>query len=155
MGYDVIVYFYNPNIYPEQEFCYRLEAQKKLCESLNCKLIIADYIKEEFYEKIKGFENEPEKGARCEVCFKLRLEKTADYARENNIGKFTTSIVISPHKNFSKLSLIGENMAKENGLEYLSIDFKKSDGFFKTNKISKELELYRQNYCGCEYSVRK
>ena len=101
-----------------------------------------------------GLENEPERGKRCDKCFELRLKKAAEFAKSRGIEKFTTSIVISPHKNFQKLSEIGEKIAQDEGLNFLAIDFKKKDGFLKTNKISRELELYRQNYCGCKFSLR-
>ena len=154
MGYQVFVYFYNPNIYPTNEYQKRLEAQKELCRHLDCELIEGEYVTEEFYAYAKGFESEPEKGLRCDRCFELRLSRTAKLAKELGIKEFTTSIVISPHKNFAKLSEIGEIIAKENGLIFKAIDFKKQDGFLKTNKLSKELNLYRQNYCGCEFSIR-
>ncbi len=154
MGYQVCVYFYNPNIYPDAEYQRRLEAQKTLCRHLNCELIEGEYNPEKYYDFVKGFENEPEKGLRCDKCFELRLRKTAEFAKSIGIDKFTTSIVISPHKNFAKLSAIGEQIAQETGIEYLAIDFKKKDGFLKTNKISKELNLYRQNYCGCKFALR-
>lgn len=155
LGYEPIVYFYNPNIYPQDEYNKRLDAEKKLCSYYNTELIIADYNPETFYEIAKGYENEPEKGKRCDRCFELRLQKTAQKAKELGLSQFTTSIVISPHKNFSKLTEIGENIAKKENLNYIAIDFKKKDGFLKTNRISRELELYRQNYCGCEFSIRK
>lgn len=152
MGYSVVVYFYNPNIYPKSEYQKRLEAQRTLCKSLNCELIEGEYNPDVFYAAAKGLENEPEKGKRCDKCFELRLSKTAELAKKLDIEEFTTSIVISPHKNFQKLTQIGEKIASEFGLTYKAVDFKKQDGFLKTNKISKELELYRQNYCGCEFS---
>lgn len=154
MGYRVCVYFYNPNIFPEQEYQKRLEAQRILCEHFGCELVEADYVPNEYYEFVKGFENEPEKGLRCDKCFELRLRKTAEFAKSIGVNKFTTSIVISPHKNFAKLTSIGEKIAQETGIEYLAVDFKKKDGFLKTNKISKELNLYRQNYCGCSFAMR-
>ena len=154
MGYQVICYFYNPNIYPETEYQRRLEAEKTLCKHFGCELFEGEYIPDEFYEIAKGYENEPEKGARCDRCFELRLRKAADFAKSIGVTTFVTSMVISPHKNFQKLSAIGEKIASEKGLEYLTIDFKKKDGFLKTNKISRELELYRQNYCGCKFSLR-
>jgi predicted adenine nucleotide alpha hydrolase (AANH) superfamily ATPase len=154
MGYSVTVYFCNPNIFPQEEYEKRLNAQKTLCKALDCKLVEAQYNPKEFYDYVKGFEDEPEKGLRCDKCFELRLRKTAEFAKQNGIKEFTTSIVISPHKNFTKLKEIGEKIAQEYGLKYLAIDFKKQDGFLKTNKISKELNLYRQNYCGCEFSLR-
>ena len=155
MGYQVFVYFYNPNIYPQEEYIKRLEAQRTLCQHLDCKLIEGEYQPEEFYTIAQGLESEPEKGKRCDKCFELRLKKTAELAKDLGIQEFTTSIVISPHKNFAKLTEIGEKIASENGLTYKAIDFKKQDGFLKTNKLSKELNLYRQNYCGCEFSIKK
>lgn len=153
-GYQVIVYFYNPNIYPDNEYQKRLEAERTLCKHFGCELVEADYCPNEFYEEAIGLENEPERGKRCDKCFELRLKKTAEFAKSRGIEKFTTSIVISPHKNFQKLSEIGEKIAQDEGLNFLAIDFKKKDGFLKTNKISRELELYRQNYCGCKFSLR-
>ena len=153
-GYDVVVHFYNPNIYPSDEYQKRLEAERILCAHFNVELIEDEYNQDEFFEYVKGFENEPEKGLRCDKCFELRLVRAAKKAKELGIKNFTTSIVISPHKNFQKLSLIGETIAGENGLNFLSIDFKKKDGFLKTNKIANSLSLYRQNYCGCKFSIR-
>ncbi len=153
-GYQVIVYFYNPNIYPSEEYQKRLNAEKTLCEHFDCKLVEAEYNPEEFYKVAQGLEQEPEKGKRCDKCFELRLKKTAEFAKARGIKDFTTSIVISPHKDFQKLSEIGQKIAKGEGLNFLAIDFKKKDGFLKTNKISRELGLYRQNYCGCKFSLR-
>lgn len=153
-GYDVVVYFYNPNIYPDVEYQKRIEAQRTLCTHFGVKLIEETYNPEEFYTFVKGYENEPEKGLRCDKCFELRLDKTAKKAKELGIENFTTSIVISPHKNFQKLSLIGNNIAQKYGLNFEGIDFKKKDGFLKTNRIANSLSLYRQNYCGCKFSLR-
>lgn len=154
MGYTVVVYFYNPNIFPETEYQKRLEAQKTLCKHLDCELIIGEYEPEIYYQYVKGFENEPEKGLRCDKCFTLRLTKTAELAKQLNIPEFTTSMVISPHKNYTKLTEIGENIANEYNLTYLSTNFRKNDGFLKTNQISKSLNLYRQNYCGCKFAIK-
>jgi predicted adenine nucleotide alpha hydrolase (AANH) superfamily ATPase len=154
MGYSVTVYFYNPNIYPDSEYQKRLEAEETLCKHFGVELIVGEYNTDEFYKCAKGLESEPEKGLRCDECFKLRLRKTAKLAKQMNIHNFTTSIVISPHKNFEKLTKIGTSIASEFELNYLAIDFKKKDGFLKTNKLSKELNLYRQNYCGCKFSLR-
>ena len=153
-GYEVIVYFYNPNVFPAEEYERRLEAERFLCKSLGVKLIEGEYNSDEFYDYVKGYEKEPEKGARCPLCFKLRLKKTAQKAKELGINLITTSIVISPHKNFELLSNIGNEIAADFELDYLSIDFKKKDGFLKTNKIANSLGLYRQNYCGCKFSLR-
>lgn len=153
-GYDVAVYFYNPNIYPDEEYQKRLEAQRTLCEHFKVQLIEENYNPEDFYTFVKGYENEPEKGLRCDKCFELRLNKTAQKAKELGIDTFTTSIVISPHKNFQKLLKIGNQIAQKYDLNFEGIDFKKKDGFLKTNKIANSLSLYRQNYCGCKFSIR-
>lgn len=155
MGYSVVVYFYNPNIFPEEEYNIRLEAEKILCKHFGCELIVGNYEPQVYYDYVKGFENEPEKGLRCDRCFELRLTDAAKKAKELGIDVFTTSMVISPHKNYEKLTKIGEQIAQEYGLEYLSTNFRKQDGFLKTNQISKALNLYRQNYCGCKFALRK
>ena len=155
MGYDVVVYFYNPNIYPLEEYIKRLEAQKTLCAHFNCELIIAPYEPDEYYNYVKGYENEPERGKRCDKCFELRLSKSAKLAKDLGIELFATSMIISPHKNYEKLTAIGKKIANENNIEYFSMNFRKNDGFLKTNNISKNLGLYRQNYCGCVFAKNK
>ncbi|MBQ8459663.1 epoxyqueuosine reductase QueH [bacterium] len=154
MGYRVSVYFYNPNIYPQEEYQKRLNAEKTICEHFNCELIEGEFNPEVYYNYVQGYENEPEKGKRCDKCFELRLKNTANKAKEMGIKTFTTSIVISPHKNYEKLTKIGQKIAQQAGIEYLDINFRKNDGFLKTNEISKSLNLYRQNYCGCKFAMR-
>ena len=149
MGYEPIVYFCNPNIVNEEEFNKRLEAQKKLCEHFNVQLIVENYNHDVFINYTKGLENEPEGGLRCDKCFELRLTQTAEKAKELGITEFTTSLVISPHKSFEKISNIAQNIAQNYNLNYLGINFKKKDGFLKTNQIARQLDLYRQNFCGC------
>ena len=153
-GYEPIAYFYNPNIDTEDEYNRRLNAQKTLCNYHNIELFYEKYDPNDYLKPIAGYEDEPEQGMRCDKCIELRLAKTVNKAKELNISKITTSLVISPHKNFSKISFIGENLCKNTEIEYISIDFKKKDGFLKTNKISKELGLYRQNYCGCKFAKK-
>lgn len=155
IGYEPIVYFYNPNIQPEEEYLKRLEAQKTLCRSENCELIIGDYDSKMFDIVTFGLEDEPEKGKRCEKCFKLRLTESAKKAKELGVNDFTTSIVISPHKNFALISNLGKEIAQKYDINYLDIDFKKNDGGVKSNRIAKELGLYRQYYCGCVFSKNK
>ena len=150
MGYDPVVYFCNSNIDTLEEFNRRLEAQKIVCMYHWVDLIVEEYNHNEYLQRVKGLENEPERGARCVECMKYRLSKTVNKAKELGIDKFTTSLVISPHKNFKMISDVANNLADE--LEYVAIDFKKQDGFLKTNKLSKDLGLYRQNYCGCEFA---
>lgn len=151
MGYSPVVYFCNPNLDTKEEFEKRLNAQRTLCSHFDVELIVENYDTEDYLDYIKGFENEPERGARCYKCIELRLLKTAQKAKELNIKEFTTSLVISPHKNFEKISKIGKSISEN----YLAIPFRKNDGFLKTNKISKELGLYRQNYCGCKFAKKQ
>ncbi|MCM1265439.1 MAG: epoxyqueuosine reductase QueH [Candidatus Gastranaerophilales bacterium] len=155
LGYEPIVYFCNNNFDTLDEYNKRLDAEIKLCTFLNAELIIEEYTPNTYHEYIKGLENEPEGGKRCLKCFELRLKESAKKAKTLGIKSFTTSMIISPHKNFKNLSKVGENIGKEFGLDFLAIDFKKKDGFLKTNKLSKELGLYRQNYCGCIYAKKK
>lgn len=152
LGYEVLCYFYNPNIFPESEYQKRLEAQEILCENLGCKLLVEEYNPQEFFEI--GLENEPEKGKRCEKCFDLRLSQTFETAQNLGIENVSTSIVISPHKDFELISQMGLSFGEKYGINYLAIDFKKNDGMKKSNEAAKNLELYRQDYCGCKYSVR-
>lgn len=155
LGYEPVVYFYNPNIQPEEEYFKRLDAQKRLCENFSCELVEGDYSTKMFEIASFGLEEEVEGGKRCEKCFELRLSETAKASKELDINSFTTSIVISPHKKFDLISKIGKNIAEKYAINYLDVDFKKQDGFLKSNQISKELNLYRQNYCGCLFSVQK
>ena len=153
MGYSPIAYFFNPNIHPFDEYQKRLEAQKKLCKNLDCKLIIEDYIPENYNKIMTGYENHVEGSERCSRCFELRLLKTAFKARELGIENFDTSISISPHKNYNVLKGLGEYFSNYFNIDYLAINYKKQDGFLKTNKIAHEQGLYRQSYCGCSNSM--
>jgi predicted adenine nucleotide alpha hydrolase (AANH) superfamily ATPase len=149
-GYVPVVYFYNPNLDSLEEFERRLEAQKKVCDFHKVELFVENYNHNDYLSYIKGLEQEPERGKRCDKCIELRLKQTSKKAKELGINKYTTSLVISPHKDFNKITEIGNRVA--DGVEYISINFKKQDGFLKTNNLSKELGLYRQNYCGCEFA---
>lgn len=155
LGYEPIAYFFNPNIYPEREYQIRLESQKKLCKSLNCELIVEDYTPDFYNEIMEGFENYSEGSERCKRCFELRLLKTIQKAKELGVENYTTSISISPHKNFNLIKEVGKFFSEYFDITFMDIDFKKQDGFLKSNKMAKELELYRQNYCGCEVSMKR
>jgi predicted adenine nucleotide alpha hydrolase (AANH) superfamily ATPase len=153
-GYEVTVFFCNPNLDSKEEFERRLNAQKEICKHFNVNLIVEEYDHDSYLNYIKGLENEPERGKRCEKCIELRLELAGKKAKELGFDLFTTSLVISPHKNFDMISKIGENIASELSINYLSQNFRKQDGFLKTNLISRKLGIYRQNYCGCEFAKR-
>lgn len=153
--FDVVMYFYNPNIFPEKEHMIRLNEARKISHELNIRLIEESYNHTKWLDKARGLENEPEKGKRCTVCYGDRLNKTAEMAKELGFEYFTTTLTTSPHKDAKRISEIGNKISVKLDIGYLDKDFKKEDGFNKTCKLSKELGLYRQEYCGCEFSVRK
>ena len=150
--FNVTVLYYNPNIYPLSEYQKRLDNLKKLNEHFPYELKEIGYDEKEYLEKVKGHENDKEGGERCAICFRLRMRKAAQYALENGFDCFTTTLSISPYKNAELLNEIGNELEKELGIPYLYADFKKKEGYKNSIKISKELGLYRQNYCGCRYS---
>lgn len=151
----LVVYYYNPNIFPKEEYLRREEEQKLYLESLGIKYILGDYEKDRYESAIKGLELEPEGGSRCGVCFKLRLESTAKMADELNIEYFTTTLTVSTHKSSNVINEIGREVANDHRVEYLVSDFKKNDGYRKSTMMSQELGMYRQDYCGCLYSKKE
>ena len=157
--FDITILYYNPNISPIEEYNKRKEEQKRLIQSIPKKnkleIIDCDYDNEIYEEKIKGYEECPERGARCTICFKLRLEKTASIAKENGFDMFCTTLTVSPYKNTNLINEIGEELAKEYNIAWLYSDFKKEDGYKHSIELSKKYNLYRQDYCGCKYSKRK
>lgn len=154
--FDIDVYYYNPNIYPEAEFIKRKNTQEKLLKKLdkNIKFIEGDYNYELFKESTKGLEQEPEGGSRCKNCINLRMEETCKYAKENGYDYFTTTLSVSPHKNSKMINEIGFSLEKKYNMPYVYSDFKKKEGYKRSIILSKEYDLYRQDYCGCQYSIR-
>lgn len=152
----ITVFYFNPNIFPEEEFLHRIEEQKRLISELPCQnpvqFMERGWQQERFYSAIKGLENIPEGGERCFACYRLRLEETAKLAAEKNFDYFTTTLSISPYKNADKLNEIGEELAEKYGVKHLPSDFKKRDGYKRSIELSAEYGLYRQDYCGCVYS---
>lgn len=153
--YQVTVYYYNPNIYPNDEFIKRQETQKQFLQKYNpnIKLIEGKWENDLYENEIQGLEKCKEGGERCSKCFYLRLKKTAELAKQKGYDVFATTLTVSPHKNAKLINKIGEEIALEVGVEYLPSDFKKQDGYLQSIKLSKEYNLYRQNYCGCKYSM--
>lgn len=150
--FDITVLYYNPNIEPVEEYNLRKSEQIKFIKNYNkpnIKFLDCDYDNESFKKATIGLEHELEGGARCPVCFKLRLEKTAKIARENNYTYFGTTLTVSPHKNSAQINQIGGLLESIYGVKYLYSDFKKKDGYKKSIILSKEYDLYRQDYCGC------
>ena len=158
LNYDITILFYNPNIFPKEEYELRKNEQIKFLNQLkpevNVGFIEMKYEPEEFYNFVLGFEGEPEGGARCKKCYELRLDMAGKYAKENNFDLFTTTLSVSPYKNASYLNELGEKISKKYDVEYLISDFKKKDGYLKSIQNSKKFGLYRQKYCGCEFSKR-
>ena len=153
--FDITVYYYNPNIYPPEEFDYRSEEQHRLVELMkleNVKVVSCAYDSDSFYNAVKNKENVPEGGERCMECFRLRLGETARYAAVNGYDYFTTTLSISPHKNADMLNTAGSEAEQKYGVKYLYSDFKKKNGYKRSCEISAEYGLYRQDYCGCIYS---
>ncbi|MCI6165557.1 MAG: epoxyqueuosine reductase QueH [Lachnospira sp.] len=156
--FKITVFYYNPNISSEEEYRKRVKEQIRFINEYPAKykvdFIEGDYDTESFYNMAKGLEDCREGGERCFKCYELRLRKTAQTASMNNYDYFTTTLTISPLKNSVKLNEIGLNMAEEYNVEYLVSDFKKKEGYKHSIELSKEYNLYRQNYCGCAYSKR-
>ena len=154
--FNITVLYYNPNISPKDEYLYRLQEEKRLISEMKfknpVKILDCDYNADEFFVVAKGLEKEPEGGKRCEKCFDLRLDFTAKTAKENKFDYFATTLTISPLKNANLINQIGESLAEKYNVKYLSSDFKKKEGYKRSITLSKEYNLYRQNYCGCIYS---
>ena len=153
LDFEPVLYWFNPNIYPLEEYERRLNELKRYAAKLSLELIIGENEPSEWYNFVSGLEEEKEGGARCLKCFEYRLSAAAKTAKSRNIEKFTTTLTISPHKNSKNIFLEGNKAAKEYGLTFLEIDFKKQDGFLKTMQIAKQENFYRQKYCGCEFSI--
>ncbi len=156
--FDITVFCYNPNIYPAEEYGYRVSEIKRLIAESEykhpVKLLEADSDPSDFYNAVKGYEKEKEGAERCFICYGLRLEKTARKAKELGFDYFTTTLTISPLKNAEKINEIGEGLAAKYGVKHLPSDFKKKNGYKRSVELSREHKLYRQNYCGCVFSLR-
>lgn len=154
--FDITLFFYNPNIFPAEEYAHRVNELKRLVTEMGLSIPVleAENDTESFYALAKGRENIREGGARCFDCYRLRLKKTAQLAREKGFDYFTTTLSVSPLKNSKKLREIGLELEGEYGVKNLPSDFKKKEGYKRSIELSKKYNLYRQNYCGCEYSVR-
>lgn len=159
--FDITVLYYNPNITDENEYKHRVAEQERLINCLNekysveIKFISGLYNPERFLNAVKGYENCKEGGDRCRICFSIRLSETARFAKGNGFDFFTTTLTISPLKNADLLNEIGESLAEKNGIKFLPSDFKKKNGYKRSIELSREYDLYRQNYCGCVFSKKQ
>jgi epoxyqueuosine reductase len=153
-GDDIRLYFYNPNIHPAEEYDRRIEAFLKLACRTHSDYEIGPYDPESWYQAVQGHEHDPEGGERCRLCLAFRLARTARHALDTGFDTFDTVLSTSPHKKSQTIHELGSNLAKAHGLHFLASDFKKKDGFKRSVELSRLYGLYRQNYCGCEYSIR-
>ena len=152
--FSVTGYFYNPNIQPIAEYQRRLNEVKRYWAENQWPLIIGEYNVSQWFEAVKGLEQEPEGGQRCQVCYQYRLAQTAKLAKKQGIEHFATTLTISPHKSAAVINQIGQELAEQFGVKFYVADFKKNNGFLKSVQISKQAGFYRQNYCGCVFSQR-
>ena len=153
--YDITIFYYNPNLDTEEEYILRLSEQKRFCKEVGIKVIEQGHCPNDFLSMVKGLENEPEGGARCGVCFKIRLLQTAKKAKELGFDLFGTTLTVSPHKNAEVINSIGRAVQEKEGVEFLEGNYKKQDGYKKSIEFSKQYNLYRQNYCGCSFAKNK
>ncbi|MCX7944979.1 MAG: epoxyqueuosine reductase QueH [Deltaproteobacteria bacterium] len=155
MGFDVVGFFYNPNIYPVDELFKRMREAESFFSKMNLDFIYDTSGVESWYKMTEKVKDRREGGIRCNICFAIRLDRTAREALNRNIEYFTTTLTISPKKSSKKIFKIGNIISKKYSVKFLEVDFKKRDGFRKSCIMSKEHNLYRQNYCGCEYSYKE
>ncbi len=157
--FKITVFYYNPNIYPDEEYYKRVDEQKQFINRFPAKnkidFVEGNFDKERFYAMAKGKENMSEGGERCFLCYQLRLREAAKYAKARNFDYFTTTLSISPHKNADKLNEIGLSLSKEYGIKYLVSDFKKKNGYKRSTELSRQYGIYRQDYCGCIFSKQE
>lgn len=157
--FSITVFYYNPNISPEEEYQKRVAEQRHFLDRLPAKhkisFVEGKYEPEKFYEMARGMEELPEGDKRCFACYELRQRKAAEYAVSHGFDYFATTLSVSPYKNAEKLNEIGLRLAEEQGVAWLVSDFKKRNGYLESIRLSKEYGLYRQNYCGCSFSRRE
>ncbi len=151
--FEITLLYYNPNIQPREEYDLRLENQRKVLAAMpEVHILECDYDGARYVQAVRGLEKEPEGGARCTECFRLRLEETARLAAEGQYDYFCTTLTVSPHKDAQRINAIGMELGEQYGVKWLPSDFKKREGYKQSIQLSQELDLYRQNYCGCLYS---
>jgi predicted adenine nucleotide alpha hydrolase (AANH) superfamily ATPase len=147
---DFSVLFYNPNIRPENEYIHRLNENERICKLYDVPFIALRYEPEIWQLATKGLENEPEKGQRCDVCFYMRLKKAAEYAKANGFTRFSSVLGISRWKDFDQVCRAGQKASQETGIPYDKTNWRKNGGLERTERLAKEMNLYRQSYCGCK-----
>ncbi len=152
---ELVGFFYDPNIHPYEEYKLRLIETERVCRELGIRLFEGEYDPEKWMERVKGYEEEPERGRRCEICFDFRLERSAEFAKGVGCEEMTTTLLMSPKKRIDQLSASGERTARRYGLRFLTLDYRKGGGTQEMSKLSKDMEIYKQDYCGCIYGLFK
>ena len=156
--FDITLFYYNPNLFPAEEYARRVAEQRRLIAALPhanaMDFVEGSYDPDLFYQVVRGLENEKEGGKRCKVCFELRLRAAARAAKSIHADYFTTTLSISPHKDAKRINAIGQELEAEFGVKHLPSDFKKHNGYLRSLQLSEEYGLYRQDYCGCEFSAK-
>jgi predicted adenine nucleotide alpha hydrolase (AANH) superfamily ATPase len=155
LEYEVTLFYSDSNIYPREEYEKRLGEARKVAKAYDLELVEDAYDTAGWLEAIKGLEAEPERGKRCPKCFEFNLKRAADYAKCHGFDFFTTTLTISPHKDSKTIFGIGKRLVENTRIGFLELDFKKQDGFRHSKELSERHGLYRQNYCGCRFSMRK
>lgn len=155
--FALTLFYYNPNIHPVSEYRIRCEELQRWCCQCDIPLIVDEYLPQQWHTAVAGYEHEPERGERCTLCYRLRLERTAQRARADGFDIFTTVLSISPHKDAERINRLGQELAAEMAdeavPEFYVANFKKQGGFQRSLELSKQYDFYRQNYCGCCYSL--
>lgn len=155
--FEIVVFFYNPNIHPEKEYVSRRDSVKSLANIYNLQFIEGEYNKEDWFSLVKGFETEPEGGARCPICFKMRLDKVGSFAKENNCQGFLTTLALSPYKSEEQINNIAKEVSENNNVKFITLkdlNIDKKEVWRKTRELAKQYNFYHQKYCGCIFSVR-
>ncbi|NHI92643.1 MAG: hypothetical protein EAX96_09075 [Candidatus Lokiarchaeota archaeon] len=152
--WEIIIYFSNSNLYPKEEFKKRLNDVRKIADIHSIELIVDAYNEQDWLFCMKGLENEPERGERCKKCIEYRLKRTFEVAKEKNFDAFTTTLTTSPHKDANFINTLGKRLEELYGIQFIPLNLKKQDGFRRSLDLSKKFELYRQDYCGCRFSIR-
>ena len=153
--FRVEAYFYNPNLWPRDEYDRRLDAARRVCERFGVPLAVGPEDFDAWREAVRGLEDEPEGGRRCDVCIAMRLRGAAEWAAERGAQWLTTTLTVGPQKRVERIHEVGRKIAEAHGLRWLDETFRKRGGFQRSVEISRELDLYRQDYCGCEFSFRE
>ncbi len=152
--YNVTAFYYNPNIYPDGEYNIRMNEAAAWCARVDIPFIEEQPDRQQWLAMTRGHEQDPERGERCTICYRMRLERTASFAQRHGYEMFGTDLTISPHKDAERINRLGHALAEQYGIDFLPANFKKQDGFKKAMRISRQNNFYRQDYCGCIYSFR-